>query len=130
MFTMSGNKSSRTRSFRLHVVYKVLTLLKRLFVSGKCFCLKEVIFFQSCLKAIISESKRFIISSLLSCDFLFDFIVLHVKVPMPPYRFPSSNWPILEIMVTHMTNVPKLASKMYPDLVSRHWYFCRECKQM
>ena len=32
---------------------------------------------------------------------------------MPAHSFPSSDWPILEIFITHVTNVPKLASKMY-----------------
>ena len=40
---------------------------------------------------------------------------------MPAHRFPSSDWPILETLITHVTNVPKRVSKMYLDKGKTWW---------
>ena len=77
--TLAGNKISRKLSFRLRVVYAMLTLHKRFFVSLKCFCQKEVISFQSSPKKIISESKRFVISPFFNCHFFFLFFAFIVE---------------------------------------------------
>ena len=41
-------------------------------------------------------------------------ITICVKVTMPAQRFSSSDWPLLQILITHMTDVLQLTPKMYP----------------
>ena len=38
---------------------------------------------------------------------------LSVKVPMPAHRFTSLDWPVVGILITYVTGVLKLASKIY-----------------
>ena len=37
----------------------------------------------------------------------------YVKVPIPAQEFPNSDWSILEVLIIHLIEVLKFASKMY-----------------
>ena len=37
----------------------------------------------------------------------------YVKVPIPAQVFPNSDWSILEVLIIHLIDVLKFASKMY-----------------
>ena len=37
----------------------------------------------------------------------------YVKVPIPAQDFPNSDWSILEVLIIHLIEVLKFASKMY-----------------
>ena len=37
----------------------------------------------------------------------------YVKVPIPAQEFPNSDWSILEVLIIHLIDVLKFASKMY-----------------
>ena len=46
---------------------------------------------------------------------------LSVKVTMPSHWFSSSDWPMLQILLTHVTDMLKLALKMYPVKGKTWW---------
>ena len=37
----------------------------------------------------------------------------YVKVPIPAQDFPNSDWSVLEVLIIHLIEVLKFASKMY-----------------